>query len=371
MGLTIKELAAQKAKELKAEAKAEADKKSKAAMPAGAPSVTKSKDAKSQEQVGAWYKALADKDRHTMNNINKEIAEDYAKKGQNITTSADGGYLVPTTVADSVLQKRRELSGFRRLATTIENLKGKYDLPTEATKPTAYWVAEGAAITDSKSTFGQKQLVLHKIAGMVNFTYESLQDTATNPSLQKLVEDQLAFVITAEENSAIVNGNGTTQPFGFRSSDITPASVAQVGAGLEYTDITKLRRTLASAYRPFGVFVTSSAGAEALENVRDLQDRPIWREGLAGGNPTTVLTRPIIEMDEIPSNLGAGTDKTEIWFLDPSFYYLGTGEAMRIDWGTNDDDFSRDQIKLRLIDRIGGRPTFGEAFAKLTGVKSS
>ncbi|WP_407107248.1 phage major capsid protein [Rhodococcus aetherivorans] len=367
MGLTIKQLAAEKAKEIKAEA----EKASKAALPAGEPNITKDKDVKQREQVSAFYKALAEKDRHAMHNINKEIADEYAKKGQNVTTAADGGYLVPTTVAESILQKRRELSEFRRLTTTIENLKGKYDLPTEDTKPTAHWVAEGAKPTESKSTFGQKQLVLHKIAGLVNFTYESLQDTASNPSLQKLVEDQLAFVITTEENAAIVNGNGTTQPFGFRSADITPASVAQAGAGLEYTDITKLRRTLSTAYRKFGVFVTSSAGAEALENIRDLQDRPIWREGLAGGNPTTVLTRPVIEMDEIPSDLGAGTDKTEIWFLDPSFYYLGTGEAMRIDWGTSDDDFSRDQIKLRLIDRIGGRPTFGEAFAKLTGVKSS
>ena len=46
-----------------------------------------------------------------------------------------------------------------------------------------------------------------------------------------------------------------------------------------------------------------------------------------------------------------------------------TGEAMRVDWGTSDDDFDRDQIKLRIIDRIAGRPTIDEAFAKLTGVR--
>jgi HK97 family phage major capsid protein len=38
---------------------------------------------------------------------------------------------------------------------------------TEATKPTAYWVAEGAPITESKSTFGRKRLTLSKIAGLV------------------------------------------------------------------------------------------------------------------------------------------------------------------------------------------------------------
>ena len=42
---------------------------------------------------------------------------------------------------------------------------------------------------------------------------------------------------------------------------------------------------------------------------------------------------------------------------------------MRVDWGTSDDDFDRDQVKLRVIDRIAGRPTIDEAFAKLTAVK--
>lgn len=368
MKTTLKEYAEKKAAEL---AKA----KSKDATP-GAPSktspeVTKSKEQHEREQRTEFYRAFMEKDRGAMKALDKEIAAELRQKGQNITTPADGGYLVPTTVADSVLQKRTTLSGFRRLATSISNLQGTYDLPTEATKPTAYWVAEGAAITESKSTFGKKSLVLHKLAGLVTFTYESMRDTATNPSLQSLVESQLAFVLTTEENKAIVNGNGTTQPYGFRGNDITPATAAQAGTGLEYKDITGLRRLLSSAYRPYGVFVTSSAGGEALENVRDLNERPIWREGLTEGNPNTVLGRPVLELDEIPSDLGVGTDETEIWFIDPSFYYLGTGEAMRVDWGTSDDDFDRDQIKLRVIDRIGGRPTFGEAFASLTGVKSS
>jgi HK97 family phage major capsid protein len=187
--------------------------------------------------------------------------------------------------------------------------------------------------------------------------------------LQTLVEQQLAFVITKEENNAIVNGDGSDKPYGFRSSDITPLSLAQEGDTLGYTDLTRLRRKLPAGYRPYGVFVTSSNGALAMENVRDGNNNPIWRDGLVEDSPNRVLSRPVIEVDEIPSTLGAGSDETEIWYIDPSYYYLGTGEAMRVDWGTSNDDFDRDQIKLRVIDRIGGRPTIDEAFAKLTGVK--
>jgi HK97 family phage major capsid protein len=117
------------------------------------------------------------------------------------------------------------------------------------------------------------------------------------------------------------------------------------------------------------VFVTSSNGALAMENVRDGNNNPIWRDGLTEDSPTRVLGRPVIEVDEIPATLGAGSDETEIWYIDPSFYYLGTGEAMRVDWGTSDDDFDCDKVKLRVIDRIAGRPAIDEAFAKLTNVK--
>src|SRR4051812_29743573 len=104
--------------------------------------VTQTKKAAANEQRKAFYEAFIEKDRAKMAQISREVAKEYKAKGQNIAVNADGGYLVPTTVADSIIQKRTQLSGFRRLATTITNLRGTFDLPTEATKPTAYWVAE-------------------------------------------------------------------------------------------------------------------------------------------------------------------------------------------------------------------------------------
>ena len=37
--------------------------------------------------------------------------------GQSVAVNADGGYLVPVSIDDSIMQKRTQLSGFRRLAT--------------------------------------------------------------------------------------------------------------------------------------------------------------------------------------------------------------------------------------------------------------
>ena len=139
----------------------------------------------------------------------------------------------------------------------------------------------------------------------MTFTYESLEGHGLQPvPAEPWLSQQLAFVITQEENNAIVNGDGCGKPYGFRTSDITPLSLAQEGDTLGYTDLTRLRRKLPAAYRQYGVFVTSSNGALAMENVRDGNNNPIWRDGLTEDSPNRVLGRPVIEVDEIPATLG-------------------------------------------------------------------
>lgn len=42
-----------------------------------------------------------------MGKVSNDIAEDYKKRGQQVAVNADGGYLVPLSVASSILEKRR------------------------------------------------------------------------------------------------------------------------------------------------------------------------------------------------------------------------------------------------------------------------
>src|SRR5215213_5957627 len=85
------------------------------------PTVTQTKEAADKAQRSAFYKAFIEKDRVGMAKMSEEVAKDYRAKGQSVAVNADGGYLVPISIADTILQKRTQLSGFRRLATTIAN----------------------------------------------------------------------------------------------------------------------------------------------------------------------------------------------------------------------------------------------------------
>lgn len=322
-----------------------------------------------RELVNKFYKALASKNPSEMAAVQADIAKEYKEKGQTIGADGEGGYLVPTTVASGVIDKLNYVSPIRRIANVISNMPAKLVL-TSGSLPTTYWVAEGAAITESDVDFTQKELVPHKAAGLDTMTREFLEDAALNPSVQNYIEDRFVLSLALLENEAFVNGDGSGKPFGFRSSDITPVSVAQAGADLTYGDLISLKWAGGAAYADRGTFVLSPEAFALVEGMVDGNSRPIYRESIADGVPATLLGRPVVVVDEIPANLGAGTNETEIWYGDfKNGYVIGDRGGVRVDYGTSDDDFARDRVKLRVIKRVAGRPVGNYNFAKLTAVK--
>lgn len=324
-----------------------------------------------KELTTKFYQALASKDSTQMKAVQEEIRADYQAKGQTVGTDAEGGYLVPTTVSTSIIDKLSYVSPMRRIANVISNMPAELQL-TSGSLPTTYWVAEGVAITESDVDFTPKTLTPHKAAGLDTMTSEFLQDAALNPSVQNYIEDRFVLSLALLENEAFVNGDGSGKPYGFRSADVTPTSVAQVGTtvgSLAYSDLVALKWALGAAYEARGTFALSPEAFAKVESMVDGNDRPIYRESIAAGVPATLLGRPVVVLDEIPANLGAGTNATEIWYGDfKAGYTIGDRGGLRVDYGTSGDDFAKDQVKLRVIKRVAGRPIGNYNFAKLTGV---
>lgn len=361
MGVTIKQLAATKAAEIKAEAKAEAEKLSKGALPS-ALSVTETADSKSRAVTTGFFKALASRDSSAMATAQKAVQAEYAAKAQTVdgqtTTPGDqGGILVPLTVDQNIQTQLQFISPIRKYARVISNAPAKLELPSAAGGD-AYWVAEATAPTESAVTFKSVNLVPEMLASRIKgITLQFLADVAINPSAQTFLEQQLATKAALEENKAFINGDGANKPFGIRSSAVTPASVDQAGAALAWTDLSAVMFKLPTAYRALGVFMLPSAALLKVINLKDSQGRPIYVQSVSADVPSTILGRPAIIVDEIPANLGTGTDETEIWYSVLSEYAIGDRLGTQFDLGTSGDDFDKAQYTLRMLKRTGGIPT--------------
>jgi HK97 family phage major capsid protein len=325
-------------------------------------------DPEEAEKVKAFYKALASRDSNALAALEKTFKQDYKAKAQTVGTSNQGGVLVPTTIDQSIRDKLEYVSPMRRISTVIPNMPAKLQL-VSGSLPTVYWVDEGAQITESGVTFTPVTITPYKAAGLDKFTSEVLEDAASNPAIQNYVEDRFVLALALLENAAFVNGDGTGKPNGFRSSAITPTSVAQAGSNLSYDDFVNLKSALGTAYRETGTFVLPGKLIGTIEKLKDSTGRPLWRDSIAANTPPTLLGRPVEIVDEIPTNLGAGTNESEIWYGQFKQYIIGDRGALRVDIGTDGDDFSRDKLSLRIIKRVAGRPVGNYNFAKLTGVK--
>jgi len=335
------------------------DAKAKSVVVTADPQVDAKKEAENArvELNAKFFQAVANKDTQALRAMQADIKEEYKAlgDGQNVTTDADGGFLVPIDVSNQIIDRLKYLSPIRQYATVL-NLGAKTKINIADGKPTAYWVDEGEIITRSKATFSQKELTLEKVAGLGGMSYEALNDTVSTPDLQTYVVNAFAEAISDKEIEAFVNGDGTKKPWGFRSSDITP--VAKTSATLDFKALVSLKYGLKKSYRDRGVFVAGSGAIESLVGLEDSQGRPIFVSGLQENESDVLLGRPVVEVNEIPAN--------EVWYVYLPDYIIGEGGALRVDFGTTGDDFETDKISVRVIHRVAGRPTLSDGFAKLT-----
>lgn len=373
----LKELLAEKEKSMRAEIEKAA---SRDRVIYG-PEAKKNGEVSSEEQqeIAIFFRAMASGDRTEIQKSNDIQVKRYEAKGIEWRTDAElktkaqtvgtvgsgtsGGILVPTTLRQQIITKLYYISPLRQMCTVVNDMPASWDMPYDNALPTAFWVGEGASITESGATFAKKNLQPNKLAAFDSFTSESLADTASSPELQQLVVDRFATAIALAENLAFTSGAGTTQPFGFRSSDITPTTLATntTAGNLAYVDVVQQYFSLPTAYRSQAVWGTSSTGVQLLDSIKDTNGRPIFMNGWAGNAdadlvPGTLYRRPLYIIDEIPTNLGAGTNETQLWFAVFKNYFIGTRGALRIDYGTNGTDFQQDRLSLRIIERVTGRP---------------
>lgn len=357
---TIKELAEKKAKEI---AQGLITGHEKAADKVK--ELTADKDIKELED--RWFKAFAKRDVKALESMEKDILGQYEAKEQSVSANsgADGGLLVPITVEARIIERQYATSQIRQLATVLAGVTGKLQLNAEGDTVEAYWVAEGAQATETTQKFRKLDLDPQKMVGFAKFTDEVLAKTASNPSIRDLVVNRLAMAANRLEAAAFVSGDGTGKPTGFRNASGVN-SLAQAGANFTGDDILKLYRKLPAQYRTNAAWLANDA-ILGLADLLKVDGRYLLNS--FDGDVDTIKRRPVYSESNIPTNLGAGTNESEVWFGDWSQYIIADGSGIRIDFGTEGDDFRRSKISVRLIKYVDGGLAQAEALAKLTGVK--
>ncbi|RJQ67333.1 MAG: phage major capsid protein [Desulfobacteraceae bacterium] len=273
------------------------------------------------------------------------------------STSSSFGYTIPTELASRILEEKDKIPKMRKNAFVFQHA-GPFQLPKEGTGVTSYWVGENTLITASEPTIDKEDLADYYLATRVLMPRQLLRTSAYN--VTEFIARLCSRSLIGTEETAFTAGDGSSKPLGLRQT-VGITDVPQVGTDLAYDDLINLIYSIAEQYRDNCIFILSTAAIKLLMKLKDNNGLPIF-------DPSNkrLMGYPYFESVDIPSNLGVGTDETEIHFFDPFYYWIKDSENMFMEV---DKIISYLQTELVIAEATDGAYILPEAAAKLSAVK--
>lgn len=242
------------------------------------------------------------------------------------TTSSQGGYTVPTEVAQQVADALKQYGGVRAVADIITTSgSNPINFPTsDGTSETGELIAENTTATGADPSFGVVTLTTYKFSSkIVAVPFELLQDAAVD--MEAFIRNRLATRLGRVQNTYFTTGTGSSQPNGV----VTAAASGKVGTTGQTTtvifdDLIDLVHSVDPAYRALGNcrFMMNDSSLKVIRKLKDSQNRPIFLpgyDGLAGAMADSLLGYPI-QINQDVATMAANAKS--ILFGDFSFYKI-------------------------------------------------
>lgn len=324
-----------------------------------------------------------------------------AASGQNLTTDADGGYLVPPDYASELLKfaesasviypavRHTPVSGNRLIENylkqdtrgdTTSSLRGRSGV-------LAYWKGEAEQYTASSMKFGQIDTSLVKLTGLTYATDEMLEDL---PALGSMIADGFRDEFAFKFDDAILNGTGTGMPKGVLASSnaalVTVAKEAnQPAATINVANLLKMYNAFPAALRSNAVWycnqdvetalmqltmqtgTVSSGGSEPVEGVSGTFGVPVYLPagGLSGEPYARLLGRPLIPVEQCAALGSAG----DLILMDPTAYRWIEKGGIKAQTSIH-VRFDYDETAFKFSYRCNGYPLWQNAITAYKGSTS-
>ncbi|MGP6423909.1 phage major capsid protein [Pseudomonas pharyngis] len=321
---------------------------------------------------------------------NQQAAAEMAKTGGygadvqaalSTVTPGSGGVLVPENFSTSVIESLRPKSVVRKMgAVSLPLNNGNLTMPRVLgnTQVTYLGTEEDISVTDMQ--FGDLKLSAKKAAALVPISNDLLAYAGVNPRIDAQVSNDLAVSMGLSEDLHFIRGAGTgSLPKGLRYWAL-PGNVAGAPAGATLTIVDLYLGSLMLRLEAANVDLAGCGWLMAPRTIR-------WLQALRDGNGNKAYPEidagmlkgyPYALTTQIPTNLGAGGNESEIYFANFADCYIGEDTSLAIaisteasykDAGGNTvSAFQRDQTLIRVISKHDFGPRHSESVSVGTGI---
>lgn len=298
-----------------------------------------------------------------------------------------GGVLVPDEYYAELIELLRGKAVVRKLGARKLPLHGSLSIPRQTAGASASYIGESQPIPLTDAKFGMIQLTEKKLAALVPISNDLLRNApqASGIAVDEIVREDLIQALALREDLAFIRGNGLDNtPAGIANwcTDEHKFAATQAGAAATLAEITadagKMLRLLEEANIP-GIklgWIMTSRTKWYLWNAQDASGRYVYRDELNAGR---FLGLPYEFTNQIPNNLGANGNESELYLADFAQCIIGENTQMIIDLsreatyidaqGQPVSAYQNDQTLMRVITKHDFAMRHEGAASILTAVK--
>lgn len=264
--------------------------------------------------------------------------EDEYKKAMSAGSAADGGLLLQDDQANEVIELLRPVSVMRQIgAREVPIPRGAMRTPRIDVGASSGYVAEGAAIPASDIKTGSVVLTAKKLATLVVLTNELARFSQGDVNVDEIVLNEMLASMGETEDVQFIFGTGSeASPTGI-TVQVAAASKFDATAGQAIDDVVSDLQTLmaklanANVKMRQPVWIWSPRTSLFLMTLLNANGQFVFRSEIEQGR---LFRWPYFETNNIPNNLGAGTDESLVIAADASEIMLGDVAQVGIDRST-------------------------------------
>jgi len=300
------------------------------------------------QDLGRWYKATAKHDSDGANDIRNEINSKYAsitKNGvepMNETNTADGGALVPTILANFIVEIKEDVAKMKSNSYGIDMTdmpSNTLDISKELTNPKVAWGGIEQYDTDKSTTSAQYEtqtLTPYTVAGIITITNQLIADSPF--SMVQILSRQLGRALATEEDRVAINGTGVNQPTGI--STYTASSTVDAGDNLAFQHLNTAYWSMREAYRNTSTtfWIMNSSRMGLVQGLRDANNRPIYIDATLTTELPKLNNIRILENNNVANN--------RIYLVNLDYYMWAYKDGISIDIADQASVGSSDPINL-------------------------
>jgi HK97 family phage major capsid protein len=307
--------------------------------------------------------------------IKPELRDLQVLSGESSPDATWGGYMVPPQQFIAELSKALDNAVFmRRIArvfqvTTSDSL-GAPVLDVDMSD--ADWTTEvqdltGTGLLDTAMRFDKRELKPQQLAKSIKVSMKLLRVSAI--PVEALVRDRLAYKFATAMENGFLNGSGTGEPLGVFTANANGISTARdfstgnTTTAISADNLIEVKYALKAQYRNGAQWIFHRDAIKMIAKLKDGEGQYLWRQGLAAGQPDTILNLPVNESEYAPSLFESG--KYVGILGNFQFYWIAELFGMEIQ---RLSELFAATSQVGFIGRMwaDGAPVLEDAFARVT-----